>query len=120
MLRGVFTLNERRAGEVMTPRTRMTAMREGQTVRGALAATRDTGHSRFPLLDRRGAQLLGVVYGRELTEALLGICPPASSAELESSFCPLPASKAKKKASPAPFFSGNRNLWSRFRLASPT
>src|SRR5215212_3596741 len=55
----------------MTPRTRVTAMREGQTVRAALEATRDAGHSRFPLFDRQGEQLLGVVYSRELTEALL-------------------------------------------------
>jgi CBS domain containing-hemolysin-like protein len=71
LLQGVFTLDERRAGEVMTPRTRVTAMREGQTVREALEATRYAGHSRFPLLDRQGEQLLGVVYSRELTEALL-------------------------------------------------
>ncbi len=71
LLRGVFTLDERRAGEVMTPRTRVTALREGQTARGALLATRDSGHSRFPLLDRSGEQLIGVVYARELTEALL-------------------------------------------------
>ena len=71
LLQGVFTLDERRAGEVMTPRTRVTALREGQTAREALVATRDSGHSRFPLLDRSGEQLLGVVYGRELTEALL-------------------------------------------------
>src|SRR5215208_2271876 len=71
LLQGVFTLDERRAGEVMTPRTRVTAMREGQTVREAIEATSYAGHSRFPLLDRQGEQLLGVVYSRELTEALL-------------------------------------------------
>jgi CBS domain containing-hemolysin-like protein len=71
LLQGVFTLDERRAGEVMTPRTRVSAVREGQTAREALAVTRDAGHSRFPLLDRSGERLLGVVYGRELTEALL-------------------------------------------------
>src|SRR6266542_3699209 len=71
LLQGVFTLDERRAGEVMSPRTRVTAVREGQTARDALLATRDSGHSRFALLDRTGEQLLGVVYGRELTEALL-------------------------------------------------
>src|SRR5829696_3281493 len=70
LLRGVFTLDERRAAEVMTPRTRVTALREGQTAREALVATRDSGHSRFPLLDPSG-ELLGVVYGRGLTEALL-------------------------------------------------
>jgi len=46
-------------------------MREGQSVRDALEATRDAGHSRFPLLDHQGEHLLGVVYSRELTEALL-------------------------------------------------
>jgi CBS domain containing-hemolysin-like protein len=70
ILQGIFTLDERRAGDVMTPSTRMTALRAGDTVRDALEATRDSGHSRFPLLDPSG-ELLGVVYGRELTEALL-------------------------------------------------
>src|SRR6266542_3876716 len=67
LLRGVFTLDERRAGDVMTPRPRVTAVREGETAWQALAATRDAGHSRFPLLGRSGDELLGVVYGRELT-----------------------------------------------------
>jgi CBS domain containing-hemolysin-like protein len=52
--RVVFTLDERRAGEVMTPRTRVTALREGQTAHEALLATPDSGHSRFPLLDHSG------------------------------------------------------------------
>src|SRR5829696_7374122 len=70
ILQGIFTLDERRAGDVMTPRTRLTAVRSGESAREALEKTRDSGHSRFPLLDPSG-ELLGVVYGRELTEALL-------------------------------------------------
>jgi len=70
ILRGIFTLDERRAAHVMTPRTRVTALRSNESVRDALERTRDSGHSRFPLLDPSG-ELLGVVYGRELTEALL-------------------------------------------------
>ena len=70
ILQGIFTLDERRAGEVMTPRTRLTAVRSGESAREALEKTRDSGHSRFPLLSASG-ELLGVVYGRELTEALL-------------------------------------------------
>src|SRR5829696_9236338 len=70
VLQGIFTLDERRAGDVMTPRTRLTALRSGESVRAVLENTRDSGHSRFPLLDPSG-ELLGVVYGRELTEALL-------------------------------------------------
>src|SRR5215212_1619177 len=70
ILQGVFTLDERHAGDVMTPRTRLTAVRSGESAREALEKTRDSGHSRFPLLSASG-ELLGVVYGRELTEALL-------------------------------------------------
>lgn len=70
LLQGVFTLDERRAVEVMTPRTRITAVYEGQTVREALEATRDAGHRRFPLLNA-AADLLGVVYLRDLADALL-------------------------------------------------
>src|SRR5215210_5306973 len=70
ILRGVFTLDERRAGDVMTPHTRVTALVEGQSARAALETTRDRGHSRFPLVDEAGG-VTGVVYGRELTEALL-------------------------------------------------
>src|SRR5215210_1367141 len=70
ILEGVFTLDERRAGDVMTPRTRVTAVRSGETIRAVLESTRNSGHSRFPILAASG-ELLGVVYGRELTEALL-------------------------------------------------
>src|SRR5215208_2568446 len=70
ILQGIFTLDERRAAHVMTPRTRVTALRSNESVRDALERTRDSGHRRFPLLDPSG-ELLGVVYGRELTEALL-------------------------------------------------
>src|SRR5829696_9506572 len=70
ILQGIFTLDERRAGDVMTPRTRLTAVRSGESAREALEKTRDSGHNRFPLLDTSG-ELVGVVYGRELTEALL-------------------------------------------------
>jgi CBS domain containing-hemolysin-like protein len=53
----------------MTPRTPVTALREGQTAHEALLATCDSSHSHFPLLDRSGDSLLGVVYaaGRGLS-----------------------------------------------------
>ncbi|MEZ5100705.1 MAG: hemolysin family protein [Thermoleophilia bacterium] len=70
ILRGVFTLDERRAADVMSPRTRVVSVRAGQTIRGALAATRDSGHSRFPLLGPKG-EPVGLVRTRELADALL-------------------------------------------------
>lgn len=71
LLRGVFTLDERRSSDVMTPRRRVTAVRSTDTVRGALESTRGAGHSRFPVLGPDGQELVGVVYARELAEALL-------------------------------------------------
>lgn len=70
MLHGIFTLDERRAEDILTPRSRLTAVRSGQTVREALACTRGSGHDRFPLLDQDGQQLLGIVSGRTLADAL--------------------------------------------------
>ncbi len=70
LLRGVFTLDERRAEDVMTPRARVAGVLVGQTVREALQATRGTGHSRFPLLDAHG-ELQGVVHRLDLADAQL-------------------------------------------------
>src|SRR5215211_1177046 len=54
LLQGVFTLDERRARDVMTPRPRIRAVHEGYTTRQALEAMRDSGHSRYPLLASDG------------------------------------------------------------------
>jgi CBS domain containing-hemolysin-like protein len=70
MLRGVFTLDERRAEDVMTPRARVVVAHAGQRVREALEATRNTGHSRFPLVDASGG-LRGIVNRLDLADALL-------------------------------------------------
>jgi CBS domain containing-hemolysin-like protein len=70
LLRGVFTLDERTAEEVMTPRPQVTTVRTGMTVVEALRSTRRSGHSRFPLIDEHDG-LVGVVSGRELTDALV-------------------------------------------------
>ena len=70
LLQGVFTLDERTAADVMTPRPRVVTVDEADTVAGALAATRSSGHSRFPLLDEDD-RLVGLILGRDLTNALL-------------------------------------------------
>lgn len=72
LLRGLFTLDERRASEVMTPRPRLATVEESATIAVALKTALDSGASRLPVLaagnDRR---VLGLVYARELTVALL-------------------------------------------------
>lgn len=72
VLQGLFTLDERRASEVMTPRPRLATVEEHDTVAVALETALDAGASRLPVLatgnDRR---VLGLVNARELTVSLL-------------------------------------------------
>jgi len=70
LLTGLFTLDERRLREIMTPRPRATTLQASQTVESALRSTRARGHSRFPVLDGP-EELVGVAYTRELADALL-------------------------------------------------
>ncbi len=71
MLRGAFTLDERRASDVMTPRGRLITTHVGETIEVALRRGLAEGRSRLPLLDARDEGLVGVVYTRELAAALL-------------------------------------------------
>ncbi|MDX6553690.1 MAG: magnesium and cobalt exporter, family, partial [Gaiellales bacterium] len=71
MLRGVITLDERRASEIMTPRSRLVSARSDQTIEEALALSVESGHSRLPLVDAEDGELLGVVFARDLTAAHL-------------------------------------------------
>ena len=56
---------ERTAGEIMTPRVRMDAVRVGDTARDVIALARSSGHSRFPVLGagtREADDVAGVVH----------------------------------------------------------
>jgi CBS domain containing-hemolysin-like protein len=71
MLRGVFTLDERRAADVLTPRPRVTAAVETQTVGEALEVAVESGHSRLPLLTAEHGRVAGAVFARDLAAATL-------------------------------------------------
>jgi CBS domain containing-hemolysin-like protein len=54
---------DRTAGEIMTPRVRMDAVRSGDTALDVIAVARSSGHSRFPVLGGREADdVAGVVH----------------------------------------------------------
>ncbi len=54
---------DRTAGEIMTPRVRMDAVRAGDTARDVIALARSSGHSRFPVLGAREADdVAGIVH----------------------------------------------------------
>ncbi len=50
------------AGDVMTPRTRMTALPATATAADVVALSRDTGHSRFPITGAGVDDVVGVVH----------------------------------------------------------
>jgi CBS domain containing-hemolysin-like protein len=53
---------DRTAGEIMTPRVRMDAVRVADTARDVIALARTSGHSRFPVLGREADDVAGVVH----------------------------------------------------------
>ena len=66
--RGLF-FGDRTAGQVMTPRVQVVAVRADQTVADLLALSRRTGHSRFPVWRRDLDDVLGVAH----VSAALGV-----------------------------------------------
>lgn len=64
LLQRSLAFGERRAVDVMTPRVRMTALEQGAPVAQVLAAARQTGHSRFPVLGEQTRDVVGVVHVR--------------------------------------------------------
>ena len=55
----------RTAGEIMTPRVRTTSLELGDRAEAIIAATRRTGHSRFPVLDEQDA-VVGTVHVKDV------------------------------------------------------
>ncbi|MEE8360627.1 MAG: hemolysin family protein, partial [Gemmatimonadales bacterium] len=69
-LRGVFQFSEKRAEEVMTPRTKIMALALNQTVDDAVAEVAKTGRSRYPVYAESLDDIIGVVHTKDLLGAL--------------------------------------------------
>lgn len=70
LLRGVFQFSEKRAEEVMTPRTKIMALALNQTVDDAVAEVAKTGRSRYPVYAESLDDIIGVVHTKDLLGAL--------------------------------------------------
>lgn len=62
LLERSLTFGERRAADVMTPRVRVHMLRAEDSVRTVLHEARRTGRSRFPVLERDGERVVGIVH----------------------------------------------------------
>jgi CBS domain containing-hemolysin-like protein len=64
LLQRSLAFGERRADDVMTPRTRMKAIDDTETVSAVLDLARETGHSRFPVEVEDSEEIAGIVHIR--------------------------------------------------------
>jgi putative hemolysin len=68
MIESVMEFGHRRAGEIMTPRTDIVAMRASATWQDACRLIHTAGHTRIPLYDGDLDNIIGVVYAKDLLE----------------------------------------------------
>jgi magnesium and cobalt exporter, CNNM family len=62
LLQRSIAFGDRRADDVMTPRTRMVALRDTDPVIKVVEEARATGFSRFPVIGRRADDVVGIVH----------------------------------------------------------
>lgn len=65
LLSRTLHLSERTAGDVMTHRGAMVAVEAGATAQDVLELSRESGHSRFPVMDGSEDDVIGVVQARQ-------------------------------------------------------
>ena len=70
MLEGVFEFSEKTAEEVMTPRTRVVALRSDLAASAAADVVAETGRSRYPVYTRSLDEIVGVVHAKDVLAAL--------------------------------------------------
>jgi len=72
MLRNLFEFDQRQVGRVMIPRTALQLLDINGDVDENLTTIRDSGHSRFPLIDSdNNEKIVGIVLSKDLYAAML-------------------------------------------------
>ncbi len=66
MLAGVLNVEERLVREIMTPRLRLDTLNAPMSVEEALSVVAGSAHSRFPVIDDQGEDVVGIVHLRDL------------------------------------------------------
>jgi CBS domain containing-hemolysin-like protein len=86
LLQRSIAFGDRRADDVMTPRTRMVALRDSDPVIKVIEEARATGFSRFPVIGRRADEVVGIVHVKHAVRV-----PPEQRAETPVSEVMVPA-----------------------------
>lgn len=84
MVEGVFRLDDRLAGSLMTPRTETVWLDVGDSPKVILEKMGESGHSRFPVCDGGLDNVLGVVHAKDLLLRCLDGKPMDLKAKIQS------------------------------------
>lgn len=71
LVAGAIEFHEREVREVLTPRPRIRVLRRAAGPEELAATLRESGHTRYPVVEKDLDDLLGYVYGRDVFAALL-------------------------------------------------
>ncbi|NNE83307.1 MAG: HlyC/CorC family transporter [Alphaproteobacteria bacterium] len=71
MIHNVFKFDERSVARVMIPRIEADVLRQDATVETNMQVMRERGHSRYPVVEGKSEDLLGIVLVVDLTRAIL-------------------------------------------------
>jgi magnesium and cobalt transporter len=66
MLEGALQVSEMQVRDIMVPRSQMTVVEEGVDPREFLPVVIDSGHSRFPVMNDRKDQVVGILLAKDL------------------------------------------------------
>ncbi len=66
MIRKLLAFQHTSVKEVMTPRTEMSCLRSGVTVKDAVESLRDISHSRIPVYGKTVDHMVGILYAKDL------------------------------------------------------
>ena len=74
MLEGVLQVSDLRARDIMVPRDQMTCVRRDDAAQRVLSDVLESGHSRYPVLDEDGEQIVGILLAKDLLR-LFAVAP---------------------------------------------
>lgn len=72
MLEGALNVSQMRVGDIMIPASQMAVIQESDDPKDFLPTIIDSGHSRFPLVDEKREQVLGILLAKDLLAYLAG------------------------------------------------
>ena len=93
MLRSILQLEETTVREVMVPRLDMVAVEADDSLQSAAGEVIKRGHSRLPVYEENIDHILGIVYARDLLDAVLSPNPEQTLRDLTRQAFIVPESK---------------------------